>query len=127
MIFLQMPIFTKMESELETQKDKWYYFLKNLSSFEQIPAILREPVFEQAFATAELARLSRDELILYEASLKAYRDNYSAFETAKNDGKAEGRAERDIEIARGMRVEGFDPAIIAKITGLTLDEIKRLE
>ena len=127
MIFLQMPIFTKTELELETQKDKWYYFLKNLSSFDQIPSILREPVFEQAFATAELARLNRDELLLYEASLKAYRDNYSAFETAKNDGKVEGRAERDIEIALSMKKDGIDPAVIAKHTGLSLAEIKQLE
>ena len=44
-IFLQMPLFTKTESELETHQDKWYFFLKNLSSFRQIPAILREPIF----------------------------------------------------------------------------------
>jgi predicted transposase/invertase (TIGR01784 family) len=131
MIFLQMPIFTKTESELETQKDKWYYFLKNLSGLEQIPAILREPVFEQAFATAELARLSRDELLMYEASLKIYRDNYSAYKTARIEGKAEGRAEGEtqkaLEIAQSMKKDGIDPAIIAKHTGLTLDEVKRLE
>ena len=64
MIFLQMPLFTNTESELDDRKDKWCYFLKNLEEFDQIPAIFRDPVFEQAFATAELARLNHDELLL---------------------------------------------------------------
>jgi predicted transposase/invertase (TIGR01784 family) len=134
MIFLQMPLFTKTESELDDQKDKWYYFLKNLSGFEQIPAILREPVFEQAFATAELARMSRDELLLYEASLKAYRDNYSAFETARIEGEATGEArgeakgetKKAIEIARNMKHDGVGSDVIAKYTGLSHEEIERL-
>ena len=135
MIFLQMPLFTKTESELDNRKDKWYYFLKNLSGFDQIPAILREPVFERAFATAELAKMSRDELLVYEASLKAYRDNYSAFETARIEGEAtgeargeaKGRSEREFEIARNMKREGFDSEIIAKMTGLSPEEIERLQ
>jgi len=56
-------------------------------------------------------------------------------ETAENKGiakgrakgKAEGKAERDIEIARNMKREGFDPAMIVKMTGLSLKEINRLK
>jgi len=137
-VFLQMPLFTKTESELETQKDKWCYFLKHLPDFDQIPAILREPVFEQAFATAELVRMDGDELLLYEASLKVYRDNYSAWETAeikaeargeargKAEGIAEGKTEEKFEIARNMKKDGVDLNLIAKYTGLTPEEIKRL-
>jgi len=126
MVFLQMPLFTKTESELDDQKDKWYYFLKNLSGFDQIPAILREPVFEQAFATAELARMSRDELLLYEASLKAYRDNYSAFETARIEGEATGESKKAIEITRNMKRKGYATDDIAEMTGLSHEEIERL-
>ena len=131
LIFLQMPLFNKPESELKTQQDKWYYFLKNLSGFEEIPSILREPVFERAFATAEIASMTKPELQTYEAHLKAYRDNYAVMDTAKNEGirigKAEGRAERDIEIARNMKAKGFDTATITEITGLSSKEIKRLD
>jgi len=131
LIFLQMPLFTKTESELETQKDKWYYFLKNLTDFEQIPAILREPIFEQAFETAELAQMNQNELLQYEASLKIYRDNYAAFETAimkgEKKGWAKGEAQKAIEIARNMKQTGLDSALIAEMTGLTLKEIKRLK
>jgi predicted transposase/invertase (TIGR01784 family) len=133
-IFLQMPLFKKTESELETRQDKWYYFLKNLSGLEQIPSILQEPVFEQAFATAELAHMSPSELLSYEAHLKVYRDNYAVMSTAINEGlrrgltegRAEGRAERDIEIARNMKTKGLAPALIAEMTGLSPEEIERL-
>ena len=43
------------------------------------------------------------------------------------EGRIKGRAERDLEIARNMKNEGFDPAMIAKMTGLSLEKIKRLK
>ena len=123
MVFLQMPLFKKTGSELETQKDKWLFFLKNLESFEDIPAILREPVFEKAFATAEYVNYPPALQEAYQNDLKAYRDNINVLETARIEGEARGRA----EIARSMKKDGIDPAIITKHTSLTLDEIKRLE
>ena len=142
-IFLQMPLFTKTESELKTREDKWYYFLKNLSSFEHIPDILQEPVFERAFATAEVARMNKNELRRYEESLIVYWDNYSVLETALAKGKAagiaegiakgtaegiaKGRAERDIEIARNMKRKGLDHAFIAEMTDLSPEEIEQLQ
>jgi len=137
--FLQMPLFTKTESELVTRKDKWCYFLKNLTDFDQIPAILREPIFEQAFATAEFSRMSRDELRVYEANERIYWDNYAVMKTAIEDGeargetrgrakgRAEGKAEGRVEIARNMKNEGFEVAVIVKMTGLSPKEIEQLE
>ena len=60
--FLQMPLFNKQEYELETHFDKWVYFLKNLESFDHIPQILKEPVFEKGFEIAELAHLKLSQL-----------------------------------------------------------------
>jgi predicted transposase/invertase (TIGR01784 family) len=91
--FLQMPLFTKTESELQSRSDKWHYFLKNLDSFDSIPSIFREPVFERALETAEIARLNEDEAFQYELSRIAQWDNYSTIETAKFQGRAEGLAE----------------------------------
>ena len=127
-IFLQMPLFTKTEAELDpnNRQDKWYYFLKNLSGLEQIPAILREPIFERAFETAEIARMSEPELQTYEAHLKAYRDNYAVMETKLNEGIRIGKAEEKLEIARNMKAEGFNTAMIIKMTGLSAEEIERL-
>jgi predicted transposase/invertase (TIGR01784 family) len=127
LIFLQMPLFTKTESELVTRSDKWMYFLQNLESFESIPAIFREPIFEQALATAEIAAMNKDELFQYEMSQMVQWDNYSIVETAHFEGQAKGRAEEKNTIACEMKKDGIDPKIIVKYTGLSLEEIKRLE
>jgi predicted transposase/invertase (TIGR01784 family) len=135
MVFLQMPLFDKEESELETQKDKWVYFLKNLESFDEIPKILREPVFEKAFETAEYVKYSPELQDAYQRDLMAYRDNRNVLDTARSEGKAEGEAigeargeaNKAIEIARNMKNDGATPAMISKYTGLSLDEINRLK
>ena len=122
-IFLQMPRFTKTESELVTHQDKWFYFLKNLTSFEDIPAILREPVFERAFTTAEVAKMSRQDHQRYEADRMVYWTNNAAFHTAITEGEEKVK----IEIARNMKKEGFDVSMIVKMTGLSPEEIERLD
>ena len=81
--FLQMPLFTKQEHELETHFDKWLYFLKNLESFEHIPAILNEPVFQKAFHTAELANLTHEQYTVYEQNLLDYPGVKAAMVTAR--------------------------------------------
>ncbi|MCL2120517.1 MAG: Rpn family recombination-promoting nuclease/putative transposase [Planctomycetaceae bacterium] len=126
-IFLQMPLFMKTESELVTRQDKWNFFLKNLVSLDHIPAILHEPVFQRAFETAEIARMSNREYLQYEANLKIHRDEYAVMETAKLQAHAEGRAEGKIAIALEMKKDGVDPRVIAKYTGLSPEEIDRLD
>ena len=135
MVFLQMPLFKKVESELETPKDKWLFFLKNLESFAEIPAILREPVFEKAFATAEYVNYPPALQEAYQNDLKAYRDNINVLETARLEGEAIGEARGEArgetnkarEIARNMKRKGLDAALIAETTGLSSAEIKRLK
>lgn len=116
--FLQMPLFTKKEDELETRFDKWCFFLKNLEHFDDIPAILNETIFQKAFQTAELAALSADQRDQYEQSLLQYRDLKSVLETAVE--------ERAIEIAENFIALGLDNATIAKGTGLTIEQIEEL-
>ena len=116
--FLQMPLFNKKENELETKFDKWCYFLKNLESFDHIPNILNEPIFQNAFGTAALASLSAEQRDRYEQSLIQYRDLKSALETAVE--------EREIEIAITAIRKGLDNEFISELTGLTVEQIEGL-
>jgi predicted transposase/invertase (TIGR01784 family) len=121
-IYIQMPVFDLEESQLKTRRDKWFYFLKNLPDLNHIPAIMKEEVFQKAFHTAEVAAMAPKERRIYEQDLNDYWTYLSSIETAEKKGEAKG-----IELtARNMKKEGFDPAIIVKITGLSPDEIKRL-
>jgi predicted transposase/invertase (TIGR01784 family) len=116
--FLQMPLFRLQEHELKTKFDKWCYFLKNLESFDHIPNILNEPIFQKAFGTAELAGLTAQQRDNYEQSLIQYRDLQSALETAVEENK--------IEIARKAINKGFDNETISELTELTVTQIEQL-
>lgn len=116
--FLQMPLFKKSETELESRFEKWCYFLKNLETFDHIPKMLNEPIFKKAFDIAELAALSEEQRENYEQSLIQYRDLKSVLETAVE--------ERTIEIAKKMILLGIEDQLIAEATMLPANELKRL-
>jgi len=96
--FLQMPAFEKEQEELLTHYDKWCYFIKNLESFDDIPDILREPIFEKAFHAAEIAAFTGDEYKRYLTSLDSYREIKGVKEAARE----EGRQEKAIKMANKM-------------------------
>jgi predicted transposase/invertase (TIGR01784 family) len=116
--FLQMPLFNKKENELATKFDKWCYFLKNLESFDHIPTILNEPIFQKAFGTAELAGLTAEERSLYEENLIQYWGIKSALETAVEENK--------VEIAAKLIKRNLTNEEIAEDTGLTVEQIEQL-
>jgi len=121
-IYLEMPRFQKKEAELGTRFEKWMYVLKHLPTLQKRPKKLQEKIFEKLFNEAELAKLTPEEMRTYEESLKVYRDNYAVIETAKK----EGASEKTMELARGMKQEGLSLEQIARITGLSKEQITRL-
>ncbi|MCI5207602.1 MAG: Rpn family recombination-promoting nuclease/putative transposase [Candidatus Electrothrix sp. ATG2] len=129
-IYLEMPKFTKSLEELTTRFDKWLYVIRNLNRQERLPESLREEVFEQLFATAEIARFTPDQVRSYEKSLKYYRDLKNSLDTAFDEGKEEGReigiAENQREIViRGLK-QGLEKTIIGDLTGLSLEAIEKI-
>ena len=66
----------------------------------------------------------------YEDSLKAYRDIKNSLDTAKMEGRAEGRAEGEqskaIDIAKKLKSMGLSIADIIKATGLSEDDIMKI-
>jgi predicted transposase/invertase (TIGR01784 family) len=121
-VYLEMPHFHKTEAELETRLDKWLYFIKHLEDFQVIPAIFRDEIFIQAFEKAEIAKYTQAELEVYQENLKIYRDWHAVLTTKFDEGKIEGK----IEVAREMKSNGMDYALISKMTGLSVDEIDQL-
>ena len=134
-IYLEMPKFRKREEELETLFDKWMFVLKNLATLLDRPAALQERVFKRLFETAEIARFSESEMRDYEESLKNLRDLGNVLNTAKEEGRKEGRKEgieegekrKSMEMALRMREDGMPLEVIAKYTGLSVEEIQNLK
>jgi predicted transposase/invertase (TIGR01784 family) len=90
-------------------------------------------------AVTRYKELASDEQehMLAEAAVKADRDKRAMLDYAKDEGREEGRAEERLASARRMKEErlasakrmkadGVEPALIAKYTGLTVNEIERL-
>jgi predicted transposase/invertase (TIGR01784 family) len=128
--FLQMPLFVKKENELVSHFDKWCYFLKNLGSFDHIPAILNEPIFQKAFHTTELAAMTYEQRSIYERSLLYYLDMKNVVKTAVDEAVEiavlETIDKRNIEIAKNMLADNETDAKIMKYTGLTLAQLQEL-
>jgi predicted transposase/invertase (TIGR01784 family) len=141
-IYLEMPKFTKKEDELVTMFDKWMFALSNLSRLLDRPKSLQERIFTRLFEQAEIAKFTHQERWEYEESKKEYWDYNSTIETAERKGEVKGRAEglaegraegrmegehnMAIETSRKMKADGMTADIIAKYTGLSIDEIEAL-
>jgi len=142
LIYLELPKFNKTEDELVTMMDKWMYVLKNVSRLLDKPASLQDRVFTRFFEAADIKKFTPEDVLQYEASLKAYRDNNNTIQTAEEkgynkgikkgrkegikQGKAEGAKQEKIAIAKDMKSDGLPVATIAKYTGLTAEEITEL-
>ena len=117
-VFIEMPRFTKYDSQLVTHFDKWLYFLKYLEDFEEIPEVLKEDVFVQGFNIAEISNFDEKELMAYEESLKTYRDFKGAIDTSHEEGRIAGK----VEVAKKLKEKGFSIAEITELTGLSSDD-----
>lgn len=132
--FLQMPLFNKKEDELETHFDKWVYFLKNLESFDHIPQILNEPVFQKGFEIAELSHLKPRQYESYQKSLLEYWEVKNVMDTSFGEGFAEGEAkgkregkrEGMLEVAKALKQQGQEVKMIIRVTGLLQEDIEKL-
>ena len=141
-VYLEMPKFNKREDELETMFDKWMFALRNLYRLLERPKALQERIFKRLFDQAEIAQFTPEERREYAESVKDYWDYYSTMQTAHKkglaeglaegkaeglaEGEAKGRAEEKKENARRMKADGMAADLIAKYTGLTVDEIESL-
>lgn len=79
---------------------------------------------------AEIAKFNREELNLYEDSIKAYRDIANAIRTAEKEkfeeGKAEGIAEEKRNTAKNLLSLQVPLETIIQATGLSAEELEKL-
>ena len=106
LLYLEIPKFKKKLNELETNEDKWLYFLKNLPDMNEIPEQLSGKIFAKAFEQAEIANYTHEEYNAYIASLDYYWCNYADMDTAREEGRKEGRdEERKIQETKIKQIE----------------------
>lgn len=132
---ISLSDFHKKPDELVTIMDQWLYLLKHLSTMDKLPAFLDKRVFRLIFDVGEISKLTKEEFMSYEASLKRKWDAESVYHTAIRTGEARGMEKgmekgREIEkraIALELKKMGIPFMDIAKGTGLEIEEIERLK
>lgn len=69
---------------------------------------------------------TRTELREYEDSLKAFRDLRNTLDNAKQEGRAEGKKDKAIEIAKNLLEMRMPIDAIMKATGLSSEEVRNI-
>ena len=130
LVYLQLPYFTKEADECETIFEKIIYTLKHMDILQRMPWMAQNAVFKRLSEIAEVASLNSEERRKYDESLRAYRDTIAVMEgqfaQGELKGRAEGRAEGILSIARKMKQKGKLVSEIAEMTDLSPDEIEKL-
>jgi predicted transposase/invertase (TIGR01784 family) len=142
LVFVELPKFQQPLEQLQTLTDKWLYFLQHARDLSVVPTTMGDVVeIQQAFAMANQANLSPEELDELERQGIFIQDQRGAITKATQEGLEqglqqglqqgleqglqEGRQEAQVDIARRLLVVMEDGAI-AELTGLALADIQAL-
>src|SRR5690606_15890800 len=136
-IYIELINFTKGESELSDDLDRWLYVLKNISSMDKLPLYLRKPVFEKLFQIAEYSNLNKEEKQMYDISLKRKWDQKVVLDYARQEGIEKGRQEgiekgiekgseqKACEVVKNLIAElDLSDEAIVRIAGVSVDFVQ---
>ena len=126
---IQILELKKLPKELKNDPDilNWMRFLGGKTRREFEAMAKKDEYIEEAYR--ELEKLSADEQakLEYEAREKAIRDHNSQMNSALKRGMEKGIEKGQRSLIRTMLQNGAEPDLIAKLTGLSLAEIKEAE
>ena len=109
-----------------------------MDKLERISFKDQKAIFGRLEQMVSQANLSKEEREQYETEWKIYNDYFNTIESAekkaaaearaegREEGRAEGRAEEKCTIARNMKSQNLALELIAELTGLSIEEVKRL-
>ena len=130
LVFVELPKFNRSLSELETLSDRWIYFLKHAPDLETVPEQMAGiPEMNQAFAIANKATLTREELDEQHRQSFFIHDqrgvSIKAKEQGIKQGIEQGIKQNQLETARRL-LPILDNETIEKTTGLPITDIQHL-
>lgn len=134
------------DMNFQDSRRKWAYILKNMGQMEEQDIRQENEIFRSMFEDGRYSKLTTMEKKEYKKSVLEYADVQDAIRCAQENslkegiekGREEGR-EQGIQqgmqqgedntkrlLACNMLTEGFDTAVVSKITGLTEEEVLAL-
>ncbi|MCC8416913.1 MAG: hypothetical protein LN575_06255, partial [Rickettsia endosymbiont of Gnoriste bilineata] len=107
--------------------DEWLYFAKH----SEVRDDFKSPYMKKVAERLSILKMTTQERIDYNKyvneSLKQRDYIVSAEQKGREEGIEKGREENAIAIAKKMLKEGYPMEAISKLTGLTLEKIKKLK
>ena len=126
-IFIELPKFTKTVEELDGNiLEGMYFCFNNMTELESRPEVLDHQIFTKIFDVTELYNMDQDTRDKVLENMTTERDLRNQMTYAREEGREEGHVEERAKNAKNLRDLGVDPEIIAKATGLTVEEIQNL-
>ena len=134
MHFIELPKFRQKNPDMSSKLDQWLCLICGEEGKIEMAKSKNEEI-EKAKKELEKLAMNPEERELYELRLKAIRDEMNIRQSGYADGmaageakgKAEGEKNKSIEIARNMIKEKASIDFIAKVTGLSKEEIEALK
>ena len=120
-IIIEINKFEKKEEEIHSDLDKLIYIMKNLENIkgiDQLPKFLTEDWIEQAMEKLDKSQMTPDQRMHYEMMMAR---NASIIAMLKDEKK-----QITIKTAKNLKEMGVQYEVIAKATGLTIEEIENL-
>ena len=121
LIFFELPKFTLDEGQLATIQDKWLYFVKNTGHLNVVPQALNEAPIREAFAIANTAAMTAEDLEQQERRHDFIRLQRGSQAKAFEDGQAA----KALAVARNL-LPMLDDTAISVATGLSGEVVARL-
>jgi predicted transposase/invertase (TIGR01784 family) len=122
--FLELEKFNKTKEQLSTIIERWCYFFKHAARTnekELTKIIGNDLIIQKAYEELNRFNWKEEELNAYNAEIKKEMDYNAAMDQKYDEGIVEGQK----KIVKAMLAEGLDINLITKLTGLTIDEIKK--
>ena len=94
---------------------------------EQFPCEALDKIFKKLAEYADSKTLSKEEQEKYDNSMMVMWDNYAVYKHAEEKGIEKGMEKGRKEIALNLLTYNTPIDVIAKSTGLSIEEIKKLE
>ena len=106
-----------------------------METLEQMPFEAQHKIFKRLAEIADSKSLTKEEQEKYDNSMMVMWDNYAVYKHAEEKGiikgeakgRAEGKKEKAEEIALNLLAYNTPLEVIAKSTGLSIEEIKKLK
>ena len=127
MHFLELQKYLSSNSNLKDELDAWFYFLTSKEKMEDIMEILvkKNPIMKEVYDEYNKFVNTKDLFDNYTEYEKNYFD-ILALNEERIKGREEGIKETQISMAKNMKNDKVDFYTIAKYTGLSIEEIKKL-